>query len=114
MAAHDIRFAQGYSNSQVCSTTRFSLMTARFHYLLRGETEQPINSWGRGNPFWAWRPSTTPLPSLLKQAGYRTALIGKWHLGYPPHFGPMRSGYDEFISRMSGGVDYFTHGTPNG
>ena len=49
------------------------------------------------------------MPSLLRAAGYRTALIGKWHLGYPPRFGPLRSGYDEFFGPMSGGVDYFTH-----
>ncbi|MEP6824204.1 MAG: sulfatase-like hydrolase/transferase, partial [Ramlibacter sp.] len=49
------------------------------------------------------------LPSLLKDAGYRTALIGKWHLGYPPAFGPLRSGYEEFFGPMAGGVDYFTH-----
>ncbi|MDB5857482.1 MAG: arylsulfatase precursor-like protein, partial [Ramlibacter sp.] len=45
---------------------------------------------------------------------YRTALIGKWHLGYPPSFGPLRSGYDEFFGPMSGGVDYFTHCSSNG
>jgi len=49
------------------------------------------------------------LPSLLRGAGYRTALIGKWHLGYPPAFGPLRSGYEEFFGPMAGGVDYFTH-----
>ena len=43
------------------------------------------------------------------RAGYRTALAGKWHLGYPPAFGPLRSGYDEFFGPMSGGVDYFSH-----
>jgi arylsulfatase A-like enzyme len=40
---------------------------------------------------------------------YSTALVGKWHLGYPPTFGPLRSGYDEFFGIMAGGVDYFTH-----
>ncbi|RYZ13101.1 MAG: twin-arginine translocation pathway signal protein, partial [Comamonadaceae bacterium] len=39
----------------------------------------------------------------------RTGLIGKWHLGHPPSFGPLRSGYEEFFGPMSGGVDYFTH-----
>src|SRR6476659_3782655 len=39
----------------------------------------------------------------------RFALAGKWHLGYPPAFGPLRSGYDEFFGPMSGGVDYFSH-----
>jgi arylsulfatase A-like enzyme len=54
------------------------------------------------------------LPSLLKRAGYHTALIGKWHLGYPPSFGPRRSGYDEFFGIMAGGVDYFTHCSSSG
>lgn len=35
--------------------------------------------------------------------------MGKWHLGYPPAFGPLKSGYEEFFGPMSGGVDYFTH-----
>jgi arylsulfatase A-like enzyme len=35
--------------------------------------------------------------------------VGKWHLGFPPHFGPLKSGYQEFFGPMSGGVDYFTH-----
>jgi arylsulfatase A-like enzyme len=47
--------------------------------------------------------------SLLRAAGYRTALVGKWHMGHPPHFGPLRSGYDEFFGVMAGGVDYWSH-----
>jgi arylsulfatase A-like enzyme len=49
------------------------------------------------------------LPSLLRHAGYATALAGKWHLGYPPHFGPLKSGYQEFFGALSGGMDYFSH-----
>jgi arylsulfatase A-like enzyme len=49
------------------------------------------------------------LPSLLKKAGYQTALIGKWHLGRLPDFGPLQSGYDYFYGFRSGAVDYFTH-----
>ena len=59
-------------------------------------------------------PEHPTLPSLLKDSGYRTALIGKWHLGYPPTFGPLRSGYEEFFGPMSGGVDYFTHCSSTG
>mgnify|MGYP006164497581 CR=1 FL=1 len=114
MAANGIRFTQGYANSPVCSPTRFALMTARYQYRLRGAAEEPINSRSRGNPLLGLPPEHPTLPSLLKQAGYRTALIGKWHLGYPPHFGPLRSGYDEYFGPMSGGVDYFTHRTSNG
>ncbi len=53
--------------------------------------------------------SSPGLPSLLKDSGYRTALIGKWHRGFAPHFGPMRSGYEEFFGLMAGSADYFTH-----
>jgi arylsulfatase A-like enzyme len=109
LAADGMRFTQGYSNSPVCSPTRFALMTARYQYRLRGAAEEPINSKSRGSTTLGLPPEVPTLPSLLKQAGYRTALMGKWHLGYPPHFGPLRSGYDEFFGPMSGGVDYFTH-----
>ena len=109
LAERGLRFTQGYSNSPVCSPTRFALMTARWQYRLRGAAEEPINSRSRGSTTLGLPPEHPTLPSLLRDAGYRTALIGKWHLGYPPAFGPLRSGYEEFFGPMSGGVDYFTH-----
>ena len=109
LAARGLRFTQGYANSPVCSPTRFALMTARWQYRLRGAADEPINSRSRGSSVLGLPPAHPTLPSLLRGAGYRTALIGKWHLGYPPHFGPLRSGYDSFFGPMSGGVDYFTH-----
>mgnify|MGYP000880676944 FL=1 len=114
LAANGIRFTQGYSNSPVCSPTRFALMTARWQYRLRGAAEEPINSRSRGSTTLGLPPEHPTLPSLLRDAGYRTALMGKWHLGYPPAFGPLRSGYDEFFGPMSGGVDYFTHCSSTG
>ena len=109
LAARGLKFTQGYSNSPVCSPTRFALMTARYQYRLRGAAEEPINSKSRGSTTLGLPPEHPTLPSLLRTAGYRTALVGKWHLGYPPTFGPLRSGYEEFFGPMSGGVDYFTH-----
>ena len=114
MAAKGLRFTQGYANSPVCSPTRFALMTARWQYRLRGAAEEPINSKSRGSATLGLPPEHPTLPSLLRDAGYRTALIGKWHLGYPPHFGPLRSGYETFFGPMSGGVDYFTHADSSG
>ena len=109
LAANGLKLTQGYSNSPVCSPTRFGMITGRYQYRLRGAAEEPINSRSRGSTTLGLPTDHPTLPSLLKASGYQTALIGKWHLGYPPAFGPLRSGYDEFFGPMSGGVDYFTH-----
>jgi arylsulfatase A-like enzyme len=92
LAAGGMLFTQGYSNSPVCSPTRFALMTARYQYRLRGAAEEPINSRSRGSDTLGLPRAHPTLPSLLKGAGYRTALIGKWPLGYPPAFSPLASG----------------------
>ncbi len=114
LAANGMKFTQGYSNSPVCSPTRFALMTARWQYRLRGAMDEPIKSSSKGSATLGLPPLQPTLPSMLRDAGYRTALIGKWHLGYPPHFGPLKSGYEEFFGPMSGGVDYFTHCSSTG
>jgi len=109
MAAGGLRFTDGYSNSPVCSPTRFGLITGRYHYRLRGSHDEPIATRTRGNPVLGLPPEHPTFPSLLAAAGYRTALVGKWHLGFPPHFGPLKSGYQEFFGALAGGVDYFSH-----
>jgi arylsulfatase A-like enzyme len=114
LAAGGLRMTQGYANSPVCSPTRFALMTMRYQYRVRGGMEEPINSKSKGSATLGLPPDIPTLPSLLREAGYATALIGKWHLGYPPAFGPLRSGYDEFYGIMAGGVDYFTHRSGKG
>lgn len=114
LAAKGLRFTEGYANSPVCSPTRFALMTARYQYRLRGAAEEPINSRSKGSTTLGLPPEHPSLPSLLQASGYRTALIGKWHLGYPPSFSPIQSGYEEFYGPMAGGVDYFSHCSGNG
>ncbi|MGH6610501.1 MAG: sulfatase-like hydrolase/transferase, partial [Burkholderiaceae bacterium] len=109
MAGQGLRFTDGYSNSPVCSPTRFALMTGRYQYRLRGAAEEPIGGAARGRADLGLPPSHPTLPSLLRDAGYHTALIGKWHLGYAPHFSPLKSGYTEFFGPLGGAVDYFSH-----
>ena len=110
MAAEGLRFTDGYANSPVCSPTRFALATGRWQYRLRGGADEPIASrFARASPVLGLPPVHPTLASLLRDAGYATALIGKWHLGFGPHFGPLKSGYSEFFGPMSGGVDYFRH-----
>jgi len=106
LAAQGLRFTQAYANSAVCSATRFALITGRYQYRLRGGLEEPI----AGASDTLGLPRTHPtLPSLLRKNGYATALIGKWHLGSLPNFGPIKSGYDSFFGNYGGAIDYFTH-----
>ena len=105
IAAQGVRLTQGYSNSPVCSPTRTALITGRYQYRLPGGLEEPLRP-GRGVGLPPGHPT---LPLLLKALGYRTALVGKWHLGSPPEFGPLRSGYDRFFGFHSGGADYFSY-----
>ena len=114
LAKEGLRFTQGYANSSVCSPTRFALMTGRWQHRLRGGADEPIRSNTRGSAVLGLPPPHPTLPSLLRDAGYATALAGKWHLGFPPHFGPLKSGYQEFFGMLSGATDYFTHRDPAG
>jgi arylsulfatase A-like enzyme len=109
MAAEGLRFTRGYSNSAVCSPTRFALATGRYQYRLRGAAEEPIGSAMRGDKVMGLPPEHPTIASRLREKGYRTALVGKWHLGFQPHFSPLKSGYDEHFGPLSGGVDYHTH-----
>jgi arylsulfatase A-like enzyme len=107
IAGEGLKFSQAYANSAVCSATRTALITGRYQYRLPIGLEEPLGSDNKrivGLP-----PSHPTLPSLLKKAGYGATLIGKWHLGKLPDFGPLQSGYDHFWGFRSGGVDYFTH-----
>ena len=106
LAQEGLRFTRAYSNSPVCSPARFAMLTGRWQYRLRGAAEEPL---GRRSTTLGLPPEHPTLPSRLRDGGYETALIGKWHLGYAPNFGPLLSGYDEFFGPMGGGVDYFSH-----
>lgn len=111
LAREGLRFTRAYSNSPVCSPARFALITGRWQYRLRGALDEPI---GRRASVLGLPPAHPTLPSLLRAAGYDTALVGKWHLGHPPAFGPLKSGYDEFFGPLGGAVDYFSHLGPSG
>ena len=114
LAREGLMFSYGYSNSPVCSPTRFALATGRYQYRLRGAAEEPLAGNAVGNPVLGLPPEHPTLPSLLRDAGYATALIGKWHLGFLPHFGPLKSGYQTFFGPRAGGVDYFAHTARSG
>jgi len=101
-------FTQAYASSCVCSATRVALMTGREPGRYRIGLDEPL---AFDHEETIGLPTDIPtLPSLLRKAGYRTSLFGKWHLGKPPKFGPLKSGYDRFFGMYSGYSFYFGHG----
>lgn len=106
LARQGVRFTDFYANAANCSPTRTGLITGR--YQQRVGIEMPLGSadraQGRG-----LLPTPTSLPRLMKDAGYATGLIGKWHLGWNPEFHPNRHGFDEFWGFLSGGHDYYVN-----
>ena len=100
MAEEGARFTNFYSASPVCSPSRAALLTGR--YPTRVEVPVVLSPGEGGLP-----DSETTLAQVLKTAGYRTACIGKWHLGSPARFLPTNRGFDEFF-----GVPYSADMTP--
>ena len=104
IAAEGVRVTQAYANSAVCTASRVALITGRYQYRLAVGLEEPL-----GTPTVGLPPAVPTLPSQLKKAGYSTTLLGKWHLGRFPDFGPSLSGYDHFWGFRGGALDYFSH-----
>ena len=107
IAEQGTRFTRFYANSSVCSPSRASLMTGRYpdRAGVPGVIRtHPENSWGY------FRQDAVTLPSALKQKDYRTALIGKWHLGLEPENHPCKRGFDHFHGFLGDMMDdYYTH-----
>lgn len=78
LAANGIRFTDGYCSASTCTPTRYSLLTGSYAFRKRGTGIAPPNS-----PALI-APGTETVASILQRGGYRTAVIGKWHLGLGP------------------------------
>jgi arylsulfatase A len=117
LAAGGMRFTDFHSNGALCSPTRAALLTGRYQQRCIHVADEEISPVFREQrkentaQRWAWgiSKSEITLPAVLRQAGYRTALIGKWHLGYDRKFHPMEYGFDEFRGWLGGAVDNHTH-----
>lgn len=109
LARHGVRFTQCYSNGPVCTPTRAALLTGR--YQQRFGLEWALTLQDRG---YGLSPEHPTLARRLKDAGYRTALFGKWHLGREPEYRPNRHGFDESFGILGGNADMYSHRNMNG
>jgi len=104
LAKRGVRFTQFYAPAPVCSPSRAGLLTGRY----------PIGAGVPGNV--SFRPGSTAMPTeqvtmaeMFKAAGYATAHIGKWHLGYAPETMPNGQGFDHSFGHMGGCIDNYSH-----
>ena len=112
LAKTGVRFTQAYAHT-VCCPARAALITGR-HPQRSG-----VNHWTQGDMNSVkginMALEEVTMAEVLKRAGYRTALFGKWHLGAHRDYGPKKQGFDEFFGIRDGFIDnynhYFLHGT---
>jgi len=118
LAAEGIRFTTFYSNAPECTPTRTALLTGRYQHRVGGlECALGIGNVGRYDDAIRLRRTNdmglpaeeTSIARMLKDAGYSTAISGKWHLGYEPKFFPLRHGFDYSFGPVGGSADYFHH-----
>ena len=101
LASRGVRLTQGYVSHPVCSPSRAGLMTGRYQQRHGWE----FNPAGRDRAAGMSTEERT-LATAMRAAGYRTGLVGKWHLGSQPEHHPVNRGFDEFFGFVGGGSVY--------
>ena len=118
LATEGVRFTTFYANAPECTPTRTALLTGRYQHRVGGlECALGIGNVGRYDDAIRLRQTNdmglpaeqTTIARMLKDAGYATAICGKWHLGYEKKFFPLRHGFDYWFGPVGGAVDYFHH-----
>lgn len=100
LARSGVRFTSGYVSGPYCSPTRAALLTGRYQTRFGHE----FNPSGAKNGMPV---SEVTIADRLKEAGYVTGLVGKWHLGAEPQFHPQKRGFQEFFGFLGGAHSYF-------
>lgn len=108
IAKSGIRFTNGYVSGPYCSPTRAGFLTGKYQTRFGHE----FNPSGNG-PNQGLSTEETLLPELMQKAGYRTGLVGKWHLGSQPKFLPTSRGFEEFFGFLGGAHAYIPNGEEN-
>lgn len=100
LAKSGVQFTSGYVTGPYCSPTRAGLLTGRYQQRF-GHEFNPAGA-NTGLP-----KKEVTIADRLKQAGYTTGLVGKWHLGSQPAMHPQKRGFDEFIGFLGGAHSFF-------
>ena len=103
LAERGVRFTQFYSGAPVCSPSRAALLTGR--YPIRAGVPGNVSS-QQGHA--GMPPEQVTMAEMFQAAGYATAHIGKWHLGYTPETMPNAQGFDHSFGHMGGCIDNFS------
>lgn len=111
LASQGIKFMNAYAAAPVCTPTRMAFMTGRYPARTELGLHEPIE-WSAKDSLIGFTPGTPSIATSLKQAGYETFLVGKWHLGFSPQFSPVKNGFDYFFGFNGGGLDYISHRAP--
>jgi arylsulfatase A-like enzyme len=116
LAAEGTRFTQAYAIAPVCTPTRVGLMTGQYPARHRAGLWEPLRTTFPGEGL---DPMSSVLARRLRDAGYHTGLVGKWHLGREPGLQPGDHAFHQWFAILSGGADYILHratdpGNPNG
>jgi arylsulfatase A-like enzyme len=107
LAKAGTKFTDFYSNGATCTPTRAGLISGR--YQQRFALERPLSGVSSPDKDLGLPVTGRSLPQLLKNGGYATGLIGKWHLGYQPTNSPLAHGFETFFGFKSGYIDYYQH-----
>lgn len=113
LARAGMRFTDAYAAAPVCTPSRTAFMTGRYPARTPVGLKEPLD-WTPADSLVGLSPATPSLPALLKRQGYRTGLVGKWHLGFSADHDPLANGFDYFFGYKGGGVDYQLHTSPQG
>jgi len=112
LARDGVRLTDFYANGATCTPTRAGLISGR--YQQRVTLEAPLGSLSAIDHERGLSPTGRSLPQLLKNNGYATGIVGKWHLGWKSEFSPGAHGFDYFFGFKSGFTDYWQHTAGDG